>query len=131
DGDSNAHFDGHSWSSASSQDYDFKDVWSPGGGTAWVIGKLSTFTGGEIFRSDGHTMNRVKSIDPQNPSGVWGSGAGDVWAVGDRGLLLHWDGLDWKTASPGTSRDLKKVWGSSANDVWIGGNDGVILHKGP
>ena len=27
---------------------------------------------------------------------VWGSGPGDVWAVGSFGALSHWDGARWK-----------------------------------
>ena len=55
-----------------------------------------------------------------------------VWAVGDAGTILHYDGTRWSpslAAFPvGKKRpDLLGVWGSSPSDVWIVG-DGIALH---
>lgn len=65
-------------------------------------------------------------------SGVWGSGPTDVWAVGEVGTLLHWDGASWRGSTGnlqvGLRRDLHDVWGSGPADVWAVGNDGTILH---
>ena len=61
---------------------------------------------------------------------VWGSGASDVWAVGDSGTILHWDGSAWTSASSGTTFALFGVWGSGANDVWAVGDD-TILERSP
>ena len=30
-------------------------------------------------------------------NGVWGSRASDVWAVGDAGTIVHWNGAVWAT----------------------------------
>jgi hypothetical protein len=59
---------------------------------------------------------------------VWGSGANDVWAVGDSGAVLHGDGTAWAPVPSGTDRDLRGVWGSGASDVWAVGEGEVILH---
>src|SRR5215813_1568126 len=58
-----------------------------------------------------------------NPlDGVRGSGASDVWAVGEAGTILHWDGSAWTSVSIGTTSWLYGVWGSGASDVWaVGG----------
>ena len=45
-----------------------------------------------------------------NLSGVWGTDAQNVWAVGDGGALLHWDGSNWTTQSSGTVNYLTGVW---------------------
>jgi photosystem II stability/assembly factor-like uncharacterized protein len=58
--------------------------------------------------------------------GVWGSSPGDVFAVGDAGTILHYDGT-WSTMSP-LSATLLNVWGSSDNDVFAVGMLGAILH---
>lgn len=64
--------------------------------------------------------------------GIWGSSRQDVWAVGDSGTLLRWDGARWALAQGPTSASLRGVWGSSASDVWAVGADsteqGVITH---
>src|SRR5262249_27125971 len=54
---------------------------------------------------------------------IWGSSASDVWAVGDNGLLMRFNGTSWKRfANPaGTNVDMLAVWGSSANNVWAVG----------
>src|SRR5215472_15292457 len=60
--------------------------------------------------------------------GVWGSEASDVWAVGDGGAILHWDGSAWMPVPSGTTDTLLGVWGSGASDVWAVGLDGTIFH---
>ncbi|QRK11393.1 hypothetical protein JQX13_15750 [Archangium violaceum] len=62
---------------------------------------------------------------------VWGSGPRDVWAVGESGFIVHWDGEQWaqETRVPADfTFTLNDVWGSSAQDVWAVGAAGVILH---
>jgi hypothetical protein len=61
--------------------------------------------------------------------GVWGRAANDVWAVGDGGTILHWDGNAWSSKfASGTSNALFSVWGNSSNDVWSVGAGGTIIH---
>jgi len=57
---------------------------------------------------------------------VWGSGAQDVWAVGAKGQILHYDGISWSASTSGTGTALSGVGGSSSKDVWAVG--GAILH---
>ena len=60
---------------------------------------------------------------------VWGISASDLWIVGTRGTLLHWDGISWSQLPPGMlSADLHGIWGSAANDVWAVGDAGTVLH---
>jgi uncharacterized repeat protein (TIGR01451 family) len=60
--------------------------------------------------------------------GVWGSGGSDVFAVGDVGTILHYDGAAWSAMSSGTSGGFRGVWGSSGGDVFAVGSNGTILH---
>ena len=59
---------------------------------------------------------------------VWGSSATDVFAVGDIGTILHYDGDTWSGQASGSTNWLYGVWGSSATDVFAVGVDGTILH---
>ena len=60
--------------------------------------------------------------------GIWGSSASDIFAVGQSGVILHYDGSDWATMDSGTSTDLFGIWGTSASDVFVVGNTATILH---
>lgn len=62
-------------------------------------------------------------------SGMWGASASDVWAVGDLGTILHWNGVAWSPVNSGTSAQLFAVSGTGPNDVWAAG-DGPMLHWG-
>ncbi len=61
-------------------------------------------------------------------NGVWGSGSHDVFAVGDAGTILHYDGASWRSMDSGTTQWLRGVWGSSSHDVFAVGGAGTILH---
>jgi hypothetical protein len=52
---------------------------------------------------------------------AWGSGRDDVWAVGQAGAVLHWDGVTWSFVDAGVTDDLTAVWGTSPYEVWVAG----------
>ena len=58
---------------------------------------------------------------------VWGAAADDVWAVGQPGVILHYDGADW-TMDTVADTVLTQVWGTGANDVYAIGHNGVMHH---
>ena len=60
--------------------------------------------------------------------GVWGTSPTDVFAVGENGTILHYDGASWGSMSSGVSGVLFGVWGSSSTDVFAVGETGVICH---
>jgi hypothetical protein len=70
----------------------------------------------------------MNSGTANNLNAVWGSSCRDVFAVGDSGTILHYNGTTWSTMISGTSADLYGVWGSSATDVYAVGFGGIILH---
>ena len=69
----------------------------------------------------------VASPLPHPLKGVWGSASEDVFAVGARGAIVHWDGVAWSAMSSGTSQNLWDVWGSSSGDVYAVGDAGTVL----
>jgi hypothetical protein len=58
---------------------------------------------------------------------VFGTGPGDVWAVGDEGTILHWDGRTFGPAASGTLERLTGVWAASPSEAWISGTVGSFL----
>lgn len=59
---------------------------------------------------------------------VWGSSASDVWAVGDNGLVSHWNGLRWSHPPSPTRENLLSIWGSGPGNIWAVGTNGAIIH---
>lgn len=58
---------------------------------------------------------------------VWGSSENDVYAVGDYGTVIHYDGTTWSPVTSGTTLDLFGIWGSSKNNIFAVGREGLIL----
>jgi hypothetical protein len=51
---------------------------------------------------------RLNSVYMLN-GGTGGIGAGDGWAVGNNGVIFHWDGFSWTNQSSGTNCNLYSV----------------------
>ncbi|MFC1639504.1 Ig-like domain-containing protein [Gemmatimonadota bacterium] len=62
--------------------------------------------------------------------GIWGSSPSDVFAVGEWGTILHFDGIEWTEMESGLEGcwDLAGAWGTSASDVYAVGRCGNIVH---
>lgn len=59
---------------------------------------------------------------------AWAAAEDDVWMVGEHGVLLHYDGTNFRNVDAGTQAALLAVHGSAADDVWAVGSGGVVLH---
>lgn len=60
-------------------------------------------------------------------SSVWAADANNVWAVGDTGRIMKWNGTAWSPQPSGTTQTLDSVWGSDADNVWAVGAKGTVL----
>jgi hypothetical protein len=58
---------------------------------------------------------------------VWGSREDAVWAVGNGGTVLFWDGA-WSEVSAPTTSDIHAVHGTAEGQAWAVGEAGTILH---
>jgi hypothetical protein len=105
----------------------------------YVVGGALGSGGDALFlRYDGSAWQRLGV--GANPTGatLWwvfvvpGS-AESVYAVGENGLIVHWDGATSSQMPSGTNATLFGIWGSSDDDLWaVGGipdTRGAILHK--
>ncbi|NVB80189.1 MAG: hypothetical protein HOV81_17475, partial [Kofleriaceae bacterium] len=61
------------------------------------------------------------------PTGVFARTTSDVWIIGTRGIIKHFDGTRWTPVSSGTVADLNGIWMASATDGWIVGDGGTLL----
>jgi hypothetical protein len=77
---------------------------------------------------------------PRHPWGIVPSGTkfhlrtvflldpGNVWAAGDSGTILHYNGKSWIGVPSGTTQSIRGIWGSGPSDLWAAGGQGTILH---
>jgi hypothetical protein len=57
---------------------------------------------------------------------IAGADAGDVWAVGAAGAVIHWDGKSWAHIKPPTEENLRAVSVQKNGAVWVGGARGAL-----
>ncbi|GAI93072.1 unnamed protein product, partial [marine sediment metagenome] len=89
-------------------------------------------TGCTITHYDGNSDNVWSEMDvgtlSENLYGVWGTSSLDVYAVGDKGTLLHYDGNAWSQVESSTGNSLEGIWGSQPFDIYAVGSKGAIVH---
>jgi hypothetical protein len=77
------------------------------------------------------TVGAAVSSTPPAPkasyAAVWGSKPDDVWAVGAKGAIGHYDGHAWTKADSPTVKNLSGV-GGSGREAWAIGDEGLTLH---
>lgn len=71
---------------------------------------------------------RIERPTNWNLHAAWGDSPSSLWAVGDGGTILHFDGKTWSRQDSGTMQRLDVVWGFGPADVWAAGAQGTILH---
>src|SRR6266436_350373 len=69
----------------------------------------------------------VPNGSTQQLMGVWGTSSSDVWAGGQLGTILHYNGTTWSTFTNPATDYLYSAWGASPSDVWIVGRRGQTL----
>jgi hypothetical protein len=108
--------------------YWLRDVWTDGDSSGWIVGMDGVIL---EYRNPTTWTPYFESVAEENLLSVWGADADHVWAVGEAGTLLEFDGGEWGHAPPpvgGVPVALRGVHGTSADDVWAVGTLGTILH---
>jgi hypothetical protein len=70
--------------------------------------------------------NTMTTPDNQGNRGIWGTGAGNVYAANHTGLI-RWNGSAWSHITEARWRSLYDVWGTSAANLWAVGDKGEML----
>jgi hypothetical protein len=61
---------------------------------------------------------------------VWGSGPKDVYASGETGVIIHYDGSSWKQERAGGQSCILRLHGTGPDDVWGAGCNYVVHRTG-
>lgn len=72
---------------------------------------------------------RAVPIPAQGLLAITGTGAQDVWVVGENGIIWHATSR-WGPVTSGTKKDLRGAFARAKDDVWIVGAGGTLLHYG-
>jgi len=85
---------------------------------------------GTILKSTNNGSSWTKMTTPVTSTlrSINGTGASNIVAVGDGGVILHYNGTAWTQLTSGTTVALKGVWSSTSGDVYAVGSNGTILH---
>lgn len=100
-------------------------------GELYVCGDLH-----QVYRRAGGTWPHIdRDILIQNPRAIGvslndidGTGSDDIYSVGDRGVIYHFDGARWEKLESPTNCNLERVLCLSPESVYACGNNGVLLH---
>lgn len=131
------HFDGDDWTSETSPTTeDLWGVWGAEPDDLWAVGGSGRPDAEAVLlRYDGSDWSEVEVPEVEDAGvralfKVWGSGAENVFVVGQSGLLLQYDGDAWQQHDLGVGEDLIAVWGTGPDDVTVVGGraSGVVGH---
>jgi hypothetical protein len=106
---------------------ELEGVFGTSSNDVYVVGKGAT-----ILHSQNATdPNGWKPLNGSASTGklnaVWGASPAHVWAIGDGGEILKWDGKEWKKQVSGTTANLYGIYGTSKDNVVAVGASGTIL----
>lgn len=94
---------------------------------AWTGGALACGDEGVAMlrgSSSWSTLATGRSVDFH---GLGGTGASDVWMVGDQGTILRWQGSAWNESSSPVAETLNAVFVADSGEAIVVGNGGVAL----
>ncbi|MGD8717237.1 MAG: hypothetical protein PVH29_00315 [Candidatus Zixiibacteriota bacterium] len=121
------HFTAFRWEVATLPEVDLGPLYAVSAepsGDVWAAG------GGDYFlRWDGTQWRTWPHPSPGDD--IYGLAMVDEmsgWAVGERGLIFQFDGLDWNAVASPTAATLRRVRVLSATSAWAVGDDGTVLH---
>ena len=102
----------------------------PDGSNCWAVGGFAT-----AWRYDPGTdtwvaITPTKLASTTDLNDVAVVAADNVWAVGNGGAIVHFDGSRWTLLTPATFLDLNAIKMVSSTEGYIGGESGILLRYG-
>ena len=87
-----------------------------------------------IIHWDGDTWSAVELPDIDRSFRaffkVWGTGPDNVYAIGSKGVIVHFDGSTWRQELAGTAKDFVSLWGTGPNNiVAVGGRSNGMVAR--
>lgn len=71
---------------------------------------------------------KMNLFDDSRLQSVWGADENDVWAAGEKGKIIHWNGVKWSISqSPVNDSYIRALWGADSRNIWGVGNKNIII----
>lgn len=112
-------------------------IWGPSADNLFAVGWM-----GALLHFDGTQWQLLRGgvIDDQGGRfaaceentplfAIDGNDQGQAWAVGDDGIILHFDGTDWQREASPTQVNLRAVTCAADNTVYAAGGEGTVLKR--
>jgi hypothetical protein len=77
---------------------------------------------------DDGLAEKTGEVDSIDLIALDGTGPNDLYTVGNKGLIAHWNGKAWKRVEVLTDASLYSVRCFARDDVWAVGDQGVVVH---
>ncbi len=107
---------------------------------------IFSFSGTDIWLADGgvHHWDGISSqtsasygrialiggVDNgQSIAKLWGTSSNNIYGVGYKGMIAHFNGFSWTKIKSNTTVDLQDIWGTDANHIWATGTNDVDGHS--
>ena len=146
--------DGHWQAAVSPTTRDLKAIWASGPADIWAVG-----TQANLLHYDGHawTLEHGTPVDPEPVDGgfdaaadasdagdagppglpdgrdylgIFGVSNDDIWLVGTKGTIAHYDGDTWIATQGVTTGTVRTGWASASDNVYIAGDSLVFRYDG-
>ena len=90
--------------------------------------------GAVIRSSDGINWTEVYSTGTNSfarLNGIWAANENDIWTVGGKGHIAHFDGTSWSNWSIDPTVELQSISGADSNNIWaVGSNQSIYKFNG-
>ena len=100
-------------------------VWAEDADTVWAVNAV-----GEVWRwRRGSAAERLFALNTPGVGlhAIHGGSAKDVWAVGDRGAIVHYNGTEWKCLETPVCASMNAVKADGRGNAWVCGDGGTVL----
>lgn len=84
---------------------------------------------GDWIRIDKGIYSPLEDEIDRSLNAIDGFSDHDIYAVGDCGIVLHWNGRKWRSIASPTSLSLYSVLCASSGDVYVAGAGGVMFRR--
>lgn len=94
----------------------------------WISGSGKCFLAGALGRcwEDATGTARTSQITGQRLFRIWGLDENDVYAVGESGTCMHFDGTTWRPRNEGLAGYLYALAGTSPTSILCAGDGGLL-----
>jgi hypothetical protein len=86
---------------------------------AFSINDIWFARGGSLVHYNGSTFYNDCEMNPLldgSINKIWGADSNDLYAVGDLGTIIHYNGSSWQKIESGTTVDIQDIWGAKNPD---------------